>query len=147
MKQIIAKKEYSKPYLAVEVFQPQEYCENCVTDDNRLLFNKGGRNVYYFLDLTNIGTYQKDERYSNTGTNTAAPDGVYKGVKAYYLERNYPSSSSGTPVWTMVSTDPPAGSPYDRVFTSNGNEYKFVQFTNSPVDVKIVGVVAYKNQS
>ena len=79
------RKAYSKPYFTLEEFVPQEFCSPCTTTISNLERTGVGGQIV-FLDLNDNKTEEMEsERFYNQ--TAYAQDGVYKDVKAYYLER------------------------------------------------------------
>lgn len=71
------KKVWESPVVGVQVFVPQEYCENCnpVAEERnwQSLINRS-ESDYYFIDFNSNGRYDNGERFFKAGG--ASADGV-----------------------------------------------------------------------
>lgn len=135
------KKEYSKPYLISEVFQPQEYCVLC---DTKLSTER--KRLY--LDLDGNEYYDKGSEYMDSYAQVSgAQNGVYKNVQTYYLKRNqYENYLNEEKYWTEVTGAHATSCDYSlSAFKVGDYYYKFYKYKE--IDVKIVGGKAYFNMS
>jgi hypothetical protein len=143
----MVKKSYNRPFLVVERFAPQEYCEICTT----LLSNVYSNHKKLHLDLDGDKYFDKGQEYmATTGNVAGAVDGVYKSVQTYYFKYcQYPNYQSEERYWSEPSYEFPQAHDFTTTaFTINGQTkplYKF--YKNSVVDIRIKNGKAYINAS
>ncbi len=133
------KKTYTRPQMAAERFEPQEYCNPCTNPPVTSLAGWSIARAGQYIDLNNDGDYQTGERfYSNGQANGQAayylgiPDQVTNGrVKIGYL-----TLSNGTQNTHTMNP----GEPYAN-HTSSGNSYKYVSL--GTYNIVIVDNCAY----
>ena len=80
------KSKYEKPFLVVEKFEPQNYCVNCKTQDNR--YYPGEE---YYADFDSDGKCENNESVSRTWSGSGITDyanGKYLDVKIYQHQYN-----------------------------------------------------------
>ena len=81
------KKEYAKPYLIAQAFEPQEYCAPCTKPSVTTLNGWSIPQFRVYIDLNGDDSYQKGESFQLTGVSFATiQDQVTKSkVGIYYF--------------------------------------------------------------
>ena len=98
----MTRKEYSKPYLVSEIFNPQEYCAPCEKPYPSVTTLSGwsASERFTYIDLNGDGIYQVGERfYPSTGISTYSSGipnqdtkdavGIYYFTKKDGLQNNH----------------------------------------------------------
>ena len=129
------KKTYTKPEMAAERFEPQEYCNPCTNPSVTQLAGWSNAQEAQYIDLNNDGHYQTGERFNRDGQSVyylGIPDQVTNGrVKIGYL-----TLRDGTQNKHTMSS----GDPYDN-HKSGPNYYKYVSL--GTYNIVIVKRIAY----
>ena len=127
------KKEYSKPYLVAETFEPQEYCAPCTKPYPSVtsISGWGSARAADYIDLNGDGFYQTGERFDvETGKSVyygGIPDQTTSGkVGVYYF-----TLGDGTQNLHTLSS----GDPYDN-HTSGSNYYKVKKLGNYKITIE-----------
>lgn len=103
------KKEYSKPYLVSEVFEPQEYCAPCTKPYPSVTTLSGwsGAREYLYIDLNGNGTYDLGERFRVTDGYSTYYQGIPNQVTKDNVGIYYFTLSDGTQNTHTLSVNDP----------------------------------------
>ena len=115
------KKEYAKPYLAAENFEPQEYCAPCTVTSVTQISNWNSLSDNIYVDLNGDGTYQTGERFSNLGkavpASTETGPFTSKIVSAYKIKKKMGSQ------WEFTTDLFKPGESYSKESLKKGFEF------------------------
>ncbi len=122
-------KEWGSPRSNIQLFVPQEYCENCYQPwaNNATLST---RSVIY-IDYYNIPIYDLGERFSKGGSNAAAVPGVYNSVSIYYLAKtSSPTTSDNTDIHSYAGSVQ-YGEEFTYTYNTYVRQYKLVKISGT----------------